>query len=152
MELGGDKRTREYIEKYGCTVMHVLAEGKLPPFAYSIGIQKATGAPEVVVIGLKRPMAHSVVNTYNNRVRAGERLEPGQFYAGFLEGFDVAVAEVPHAAYAEYLGQSLDFYGGPTFRVLQIIYPSTLGVWPWAPDAEPSFRAWQPVLGHFQRV
>ena len=147
MELGGDKRTRGDIEKFGCTVMHVLVEGKLPPFAYSIGIQQQTGAPEVVVIGLKRAMAHAVVNTYNARVRAGERFEPGKFYAGFIEGVEVAVADVPHSAYADYFGKSLDFYGGPKFSVLQIIYPTENGVWPWEQGAEQSFREWQPVLG-----
>lgn len=44
MELGGDERTREDIAKYGCTVMHVMVEGELPPFTYSIGIQKETAA------------------------------------------------------------------------------------------------------------
>lgn len=149
MELGGDKTTRNNIEEFGCTVMHVLAEGSLPPFAYSIGIQQQTGAPEVLVIGLKRPIAHSFVNTYNSRVRAGERFEAGKLYAGFLEGFEVAVVEVPVQAYAEYLGQSMDFYGGPTFKTLQIIYPSTSGVWPWSEEADASSREWQPVLGTF---
>lgn len=152
MELGGDKRTRGDIEKFGCTVMHVLAEGKLPPFAYSIGIQQQSAAPEALVIGLKRPTAHFVVNTYNSRVRAGERFAAGQFYAGFVEGLEVAMVSVPHAAYAEYLGQSLDFYGGPAFDVLQIVYPSAAGAWPWTVDADASFRQWQPVLGRFERA
>ena len=146
MELGGDERTRGDIAKHGYTVMHVMEESGLPPFAYSIGIQQQTGAPEVVVIGLKRPMAHSVVNEYNSRVRAGERFESGKFYSGFLEGFDVCVEEVPRSAYERYFGQDLDFYGGPKFDVLQIIFPTTNGVWPWSEDAKPSFRQWQPIL------
>jgi hypothetical protein len=152
MELGGDERTRGDIAKYGCTVMHVMEEGELPPFAYSIGIQQETGSPEVVVIGLKQPMAHSVVNEYNSQVRAGERFEPGKFYSGFLEGLDVCVEEVPRSAYEDYFGQNLDFYGGPKFNVLQIIYPTTKGVWPWAEDAAPSFRQWQPILAKVGRA
>jgi hypothetical protein len=132
--------------------MHVMEEGELPPFAYSIGIQQETGAPEVVVIGLKQPMAHSVVNEYNSQVRAGERFEPGKFYSGFLEGLDVCVEEVPRSAYEDYFGQNLDFYGGPKFNVLQIIYPTTKGVWPWAEDAAPSFRQWQPILAKVGRA
>ena len=84
MEIGGDQRTKEDIAKYGCSVMHVFdTDGDLPSFAYSIGIQQETGAPEVVVIGLKRPMALSVVKS-KNRVRTGERFEIGKYYDGFL--------------------------------------------------------------------
>ena len=152
MQLGGDDKTREDIAKHGCSVMHVLEEGELPPFAYSIGITQQTGAPEVVVIGLKRPMAHFVVNEYNRRVRAGEHFEPGKPYSEFLEGFDVFFEDVPLSAYEDYFGQDLDFYGGPNFKVLQLIYPTTKGVWPWAEGAPESFRTWQPILAKLGRA
>ena len=152
MELGGDDRTRQDIEKYGCTVMHVMEEGQLPPFAYSIGITQETGAPEVVVIGLKRPMAHFVVNEYNKRVRDGERFESGKPYSDFLEGFDVFFEEVPLSVYEDYFGQDIDFYGGTNFKVLQLIYPTTKGIWPWASDAPESFRKWQPILARIGRA
>ncbi|MBK1715373.1 hypothetical protein CKO43_21700 [Rubrivivax gelatinosus] len=72
MGRGGDTKTRDDVAKHGCGVMHVFdPEGELPPFAYSIGIQRETGAPEVVVVGLKQPIAHFVVNEYNRRVREG---------------------------------------------------------------------------------
>src|SRR5712692_1329172 len=123
MELGGDERTREDIAKHGCSVIHVMEEGELAPFAYSIGITQETGAPEIVVIGLKRPMAHFVVNEYNRRVRGGERFEFSKPYAGFLEGFEVLFEDVPLSVYAEYFGQDLDFYGGSKFKVVQLIWP-----------------------------
>ena len=141
-----DARTREHIDKYGCTVMHVAGEGDPPPFAYSIGVTEQTGEPEVVVIGLKREMAHFVVNEYNRRVCAGERFQSGQRYSGFLEGFDVEAEEVPRSAYQEYFGQALTFYGGSCFRVLQLVYPTTDGVWPWSSEASESIRQRQPLL------
>ncbi|MBK6386584.1 MAG: DUF4262 domain-containing protein [Rhodoferax sp.] len=101
--------------------MHVFdTEGDLPPFAYSIGIQQETGAPEVVVIGLKRPMAHSVINEYNNRVREGERFEVGKYYEGFLEGFEIYIGAVPPSVYSDYFGQNIDFYDGRDFQVLRL--------------------------------
>jgi hypothetical protein len=127
--------------------MHVFdADGDLPAFAYSIGIQQETGAPEAFVIGLKRPMAHSVINEYNRRVREGERFEIGKYYAGFLEGFEVCIGAVPRSAFDEYFGQNIDFYGGRELDVVQIVYPTTKGVWPWAPDASESFVQGQPIL------
>jgi len=123
-----------------------MEEGDLPPFAYSVGITEQTGEPEVVVIGLKRDLAHSVVNAYKDRVRAGEKFTPGQLYSGFIGGFDVLAEEVPLAAYDEYFGQNLRLYDGPNFRVLQLVYPTTTGVWPWSEEASEYFRNRQPVL------
>jgi Domain of unknown function (DUF4262) len=147
VERGGDQRTKEDIANYGCSVMHVFdPEGGLPPFAYSIGIQEETGAPEVVVIGLKQPLAHSVVNEYNKRVRKGERFDIGKYYGGFLEGFEICIGAVPSSVYEDYFGQDIDFYGGRDFQVVQVIYPTTRGIWPWTDNAPASFLEWQPVL------
>lgn len=147
MQCDGDQRTKDDIAKYGCSVMHVFdPEGDLPPFAYSIGIQRETGAPEVVVVGLKRPMAHSVINEYNSRVCDGEIFEVGKYYSGFLEGFDICIGAVPLSVYDDYLGQDIGFYGGRDFQAVQVIYPTTKGVWPWTNEAPESFLQWQPVL------
>ena len=141
-----DRQVLENIKRFGCQVMHIAAEDDLPPFAYSVGIQQTTSAPEVVVIGLKQPMAHFVVNEYNNRVRNGERFVTGQRYAGFVGGFDVLVSDVDKSHYEEYFGVDLWLYEGPNFDVVQLIYPNTSGVWPWQPEANDGFRAWQPIL------
>ena len=141
-----DETTREHITEFGCSVIHVAEEDELPPFTYSVGITEQTGEPEVVVIGLKRDLAHFVVNQYNKRVRAGERFVAGQLYSGFIGGFDVLAEEVPLEAYDEYFGQNLNLYGGPNFRVLQLIYPTTTGIWPWSEQASEYFRNRQPVL------
>ena len=141
-----DRLVLENIQKFGCQVMHIAAEDDLPPFAYSVGIQQTTSVPEVVVIGLKQPMAHFVVNEYNNRVRNGELFVPGQKYSGFIGGFDVLVSVVDKSYYEEYFGVDLWLYKGPNFDVVQLIYPSTSGVWPWQSQASDGFKAWQPVL------
>ena len=141
-----EQKTLADIERYGCSVMHVLPEGDLPPFAYSIGIQRSAGRPEVVAIGLKQPIAHFVVNEYNRRMQDGERLIPGQLYGGFLEGFDVLVEQVDHQFYGDYFGWNLWLYGGHDFEVLQLVYPTTAGVWSWQKSASAWFRAWQPLL------
>ena len=142
-----DRKTLEDIERYGCSVMHVSAEGDLPPFSYSVGITKSSGAPEVVVIGLKQPMAHFVVNEYNSRVRAGEVFRAGQKYSGFIGGFDMLAIPVEREHYPEYFGFDLWLYKGPSFEVLQLVYPNTSGIWPWQEEADEWFRSWQPLLG-----
>lgn len=49
-----DKRLLDNIEKFGCQVMHISVGNDLAPFLYSVGIQKSSSAPEVVIIGLKQ--------------------------------------------------------------------------------------------------
>ena len=142
----GERKALADIEHYGCHVIHIAAEGELPPFSYSVGIQRASGSPEVVVIGLKQTLAHFIINEYNLRVRTGENFMPGELYAGFIEGFGVTFERVEREFYKEYFGWNLWLYGGPEFEVLQLVYPTVDGEWPWQPDASEWFRAWQPIL------
>ena len=116
---------------FGCHVIHVLAEGDEPPFSYSVGIQRTATAPEVIIVGLKREISHFLVNEYNERVRAGERFAPGRFYAGFLENFEVTFESVDREHYRGHLGWARWLYDGDEFEVLQLVYPTTSGVWPW---------------------
>jgi hypothetical protein len=37
------------IDAYGCHVIHVLEDDEGPPFSYSVGVQKTSGSPEVIV-------------------------------------------------------------------------------------------------------
>jgi hypothetical protein len=141
-----DRKTLEHIEEYGCSVIHIAAEGDLPPFTYSVGITKTSSAPEAFVIGLKQPMAHFVVNEYNRRGRSGESFAPGNRYRGFLEGFEIEIHKVDPSFYQEYFGYNLWLYRGPNFAVLQLVYPNTSGIWPWEPEANDWFKAWQPIL------
>jgi hypothetical protein len=139
------------IEQYGCHIIHVLEDEKGPPFSYSVGVQKSSGVPEVIVIGLKRPVAQFVINEYNRRIRAGERFEAGTRHEGFLEGFSVQF-EIVAPEHFDYFGWDWWYYDGNCFDVLQIIYPTTIGIWPWDPTASESFRKRQPILADNLRV
>ena len=141
-----DRKTLDDIEKYGCHVVGVMAEDDLPPFAYSVGIQQKTTKPELIVIGLKHELAHSIINDYNQRVVSGEVFEPGKRYAGFIEGFECELRVVHSSHYKEHLGYCHWLYHGWHFKVLQLIYPTTTGVWPWQPEATEWFRTRQPLL------
>ena len=145
MDAGEEKALAD-IETYGCHVIHVLEDDDGPPFTYSVGVQESSDVPEVIVIGLKQPIAHFVVNEYNNRVRAGERFAAGARYDGFLAGFRVQFEVVTPDHFDDYMGWARWFYGGNTFEAFQIIYPTTDGIWPWEPGASESFKERQPIL------
>jgi hypothetical protein len=142
----GEKKALADIEEYGCHVIHVLEDKEGPPFSYSVGIQKTSGAPEVLVVGLKEPIAHFIVNEYNQRVREGERFVSGSRYDGFIEGFQVRFEIIAPKYFDEYLCWNEWLYGGKGFEALQIIYPTTDGIWPWETRAADCFRWRQPIL------
>jgi hypothetical protein len=141
-----EKKALADIEEYGCHIIHVLEDEEGPPFSYSVGVQKTSGAPEAIVIGLKQPIAHFVINEYNDRVCAGERFATGTRHEGFLEGFSVQFETVSADHFDDYFGWDKWLYGGKDFKVVQIVYPSTDGIWPWEPGASEWFRKWQPIL------
>jgi hypothetical protein len=141
-----EQKALDDIEKYGCHVLQVMAEGELPPFSYSIGITKKLGKPEIIVVGLKEPIAGFVINEYNKRLRAGEEFLPGRFYTGFLEGFECTFDKVHPKHYREFFGWGIWLYKGMDFEVIQLIYPTTEGIWPWSQDAAEEFVRWQTIL------
>ncbi|MBD7987445.1 DUF4262 domain-containing protein [Luteimonas sp. Sa2BVA3] len=142
-----ERNIHSHIEEHGCSVTSVFdAKGDEPPFAYSIGIAKTAMAPELIVVGLKREIGHWLVNEYNRRVKAGERFVPGVLYLGFLEGFAVQFGPVAREHREEYMRSATWLHGGPDFEALQLIWPSTAGVWPWDQHASEWFRANQPLL------
>jgi hypothetical protein len=142
----GDDKALADIEQYGCQILHVLEDESGPGFSYSIGIEKTSGQPELLVTGLKRELAHSIINQYNQRVRAGERFEPDRFYSGFLGEFEVMFRRVLREHYEEYFGWGRWLYKGDDFRVYQLIWPSTRGVWPWDPKAPHDYTYFIPIL------
>ncbi len=141
-----EEKAFKNIEEFGCHVLHVMEEDEYPSFSYSIGIEKSTGHPEVIVTGLPQELAHWMVNEYNSRVKAGESFKVGEYYPGFLEGFDVTFKEVEKKHYREYFGWGHWLYKSDSFKVLQLIYPNTSGVWPWDKEASKDFTWYIPRL------
>ena len=143
-----DKKVLSDIDEFGCHVISVFdPEDQLPPFTYSVGIQESSGEPEVVVFGLKNTLAQSVVDNYNRRIREGECFEPGRRYTDFLEGFEVYFEPVDRKHYKDHFGYDLWLYGDEEFAVLQLIWPTTSGAWPWEPEASEWFKVNQRLLG-----
>ena len=134
------------IESYGCHIIHVMEDESLPRFSYSIGIEQCTGQPELIVTGLDQELAHWLINEYNRRVKSGETFKPDQFYSGFLDKFDVTFKKVQQQFYPTYFGWAHWLYKGDSFRALQLIYPSTKGMWPWDSNASDDFTWFIPQL------
>lgn len=143
-----DERVTNDVRQFGCHVISVFdPEEKSPYFSYSIGIFETSRAPEVIVVGLKPSLGGQMVNDYNRRVRAGAVFERGRLYDGFLEGFPVYIEPARRSSLTEYTLGCDRYYKGAPYPVVQIVWPSTAGVWPWQANASEWFKANQPMLG-----
>lgn len=141
-----DQKALSDIEEYGCRVLNVAEGEGEPSFAYSIGINKKQSKPDVVILGLKTELAHSMVNNYKNRLLEGEVFVPGKFYPDFLGDFDVCFIKVAKKHYNEYFGWGMWLHDGNDFDVLQMVWPTTDGVWPWAEEKSEFYQWAQPIL------
>lgn len=143
-----DKRVAKDIREYGCHVISVFDPQEATPFfSYSVGIQETSNVPEAIVIGLKPELGGFIINEYNRQVRKGTRFERGVLYPGFLEGFEVYIEPARRKLVAEYTLGCDRYYQDKEYSVVQIIWPSTSGVWPWQKSASEWFKNNQPMLG-----
>lgn len=125
-----------------------MADNDEPCFTYSIGINKQLQLPDIVIVGLKREIAQWIAQEYNHRLKQGEIFEVGKLYSGFLEGFDICFEKVSKRHYPDYFGWGIWLHQGDKFEVLQLIWPSTAGFWPWDDSNKTSdYYKWaQPIL------
>lgn len=143
-----DRLVVENVKRYGCHVISVFdPDGVHPTFSYSVGIQGQTGAPEAIVIGVRADLGHSMINEYNDQIRRGVAFHRGQRYRGFLDGFDIYVEPARTVRLRDYTLGCHRYYKDAAFAVVQLIYPTTAGVWPWQEAASDWFRANQPMFG-----
>ncbi|MFV1977193.1 MAG: DUF4262 domain-containing protein [Candidatus Scalindua sp.] len=141
-----DTKALKDIENYGCHILNVLEDSEYPNFSYSIGIEKTFNKPEMVIVGLKRELAHSLINDYCSRIKKGEIFEAGKYYSDFLEGFEVCFIDVAKKHYKEHFGWANWLYKNNDFKVLQLIFPTTDNLWPWTNEVNESYLWWQRIL------
>lgn len=147
MSLEQDReRVLADIKKYGCHAIHVQADGALPAYTYTVGISRTCDAPDIAVFGLQHAPGHRLVHAYNVRVRRGERFASGQLAAGFLKDQDCALRPVHPSQCAAYFEWNGWLHDGREFPMLQLVYPSMEGIWPWDAMASAWLRQNQPLL------
>jgi Domain of unknown function (DUF4262) len=142
-----DSKLLADIKRVGWVVIGIEADAEGPGFAFSVGLFHTLGHPEVLLMGLRVPIAHRLINDIGKAIRAGRRFEAGGRYDGIADGFPLAFVAVAERHYREYLGYARWFYRGSEFPVVQYIWPDKQGIFPWEPGHDARFLQVQPVLG-----
>ncbi len=141
-----DRKTISDVEEYGWHVGAIPADDEEPSFAFSVGLFKTFGHPEVILFGLGIEAMQGIINVIGEEVRQGRRFSEGEAASGIIEGFDVRFCEVSRDHYSEYLGTASWYYKSTDYPALQCVWPDRLGRFPWDDDFPESLRAIQPVL------
>lgn len=146
-EKTGYEKQLSNIEEHGLHVIHVLEDDKGPGFTYSVGLFHNYQHPEIIIIGLKRDLAHVLINDIAFDIKQGKLYKGGQFYSEILDDFECLMLDVEAKHYDEYFGQASRFYESNDFPVLQCAYPTLSGVYPWQDDWPEDLKDLQPMLG-----
>jgi hypothetical protein len=141
-----DRKLLADVDQYGWHLVGIEQDDTGPGFAYSIGLNRSFGHPEILVIGLAVDVMFGMVNGVGELVRGGKRFEHVDESGDVLDGFNVAFRQVELASYDDYLGYAEWFYQGDDFPVLQCVWPDSRHRYPWHNDYPAALRKRQPVL------
>jgi hypothetical protein len=103
----GDEQDRNLIadiDQYGWHLVGIEQDDDGPGFAYSVGLYRSFGHPEILVIGLAVDVMFGMVNGVGELVRGGKRFEHLDESGDVINGFNVAFRQVQVASYDAYLG------------------------------------------------
>ncbi|MFA6084409.1 DUF4262 domain-containing protein [Mucilaginibacter sp.] len=145
-----EKKLEDDIKQYGLQVLHVLEDETGPGFTYSIGLFKSYGHPEIIMIGLKQDLAHTLINNMAYEIKEGKVYSPLNFEASILDDFDCYIIEVDKSNYDNYVCQAQNYYQGD-FPLIQCIYPTVKGIYPWEEEWPEEIKDLQPILGSIKQ-
>jgi hypothetical protein len=148
--IGSDDAERKVLSdvaEYGWHCLNILEEDGYAPFSFSIGFYETWKFPELIIVGLKREVAHGVLNIVATGLAKGDRPDLETPNQDLLEGYACCFVEVSKSHYRDYVGTARWYYKGDMFPLSQVVWPSKQGHFPWHPEASEGFVRWQPVLG-----
>jgi hypothetical protein len=125
---------RAGFETNGYAIVTNMSSGDLPNYAFTVGLEKTFGHPELCIAGLAPEVMRTLLIDAAQLVKFGDTFEGGSRHYGLLDGYPVAICELEggstevkrlfEAASAVY---GLDM----NIRVLQLYMPDASGLFPW---------------------
>src|SRR5262245_41610977 len=111
----GERKVLGDIAKYGWHCLNILQDDEDPPWSFTIGLFETWKHAELIVIGLKSEVAHSVFNIIVEGLRRGHRPHLDLPSDELLEGYNCRFVKVSTDFYRAYVGFARWFYEGNNF-------------------------------------
>ena len=133
------------VRTYGWGVVFVgCGDSTEPSFAYTVGLQRQYGHPEIVAVGVPPGVARTL-NALGDRIRDGHTFAAGDQPEVAIVGFRTELIEVDWTESHRNLPVAWRINGGPT-DALQLVWPDEHDRFPWEPGyALPDYV--QPLWG-----
>ncbi|MGI4885175.1 MAG: DUF4262 domain-containing protein [Janthinobacterium lividum] len=141
-----EKKIISDVEQYGFHVAQFHGDGYSPSFAYTIGLFKTYGYPELICFSLNQDLLHSMFWTAKELFDKQPQPDLAIGYPDFIGDFDVRFLRVAKANYGNYFGYGHWFYKGWDFPALQIVWPDKQAIFPWEEGFTASWKFGQPLL------
>lgn len=141
------RKTLESIGKHGLFIQHVFDNAENLQFSYSIGLYRNYQHPEIIMIGLGQELLYNVIDNLADNIKKGKKYEAFSWSTDVLDDFECYFIEVEKANYEEYVLGDIRLYGGNDFPLLQCVYPTTKGIYPWEEAWPENIKNLQPLLG-----
>ncbi|HST81600.1 MAG TPA: DUF4262 domain-containing protein [Kineosporiaceae bacterium] len=135
---------RDHIERFGWSIIVVEGNRVQAPFAYTIGLTRFHGHPELLVTGLDAGSTGAMLNPLSIQVKSGHR-----FCAGDVaKRDDGRLVQFVRVNNPRRLLHAQDMYASQAGLVpaLQVVYSTPEGRWPWQ-RGWPGGRRTQPLFG-----
>lgn len=145
-DAAAEKKIISDVEKYGFHVAIIPGDGYSPAFAYTIGLFKTYGYPELICFGLHQDLLHSVLWSGKELLDKQPLPDLSVGYPDFIGDYDVRLLTVDKAWYKYYFGYGIWFNQSQDFPALQIVWPDKKALFPWEEDFNPAWKAGQPLL------
>lgn len=144
----------ENVDKFGWSVMHVAPESpQSPSFCFSVGFEHTLGQPEVLIFGLERNLAGSMINSLFHQCKEdGLQLTDGAAISDLIENYDCVARPIEDPrAWPRYLGYAMWFRryrdGEELRRAMQIVWPDPeTRAYPWEDACSQEIRLGQVQL------
>lgn len=147
-EGADDAKVLADVEEYGWHVVMILERDQSPGWAFSIGLYKTFGHPEIIVFGLDLDLMHYIINAIGDAIKEGGKFEIDGRYDDLVETYACTFKPVERVWYDGLLGYANWFYDGTDYPVLQCVWPDRNHRYPWESDFNPDWVYAQPLLFH----
>lgn len=141
-----EKRIVEDVEKFGWHVGLFEPTENEPSFAYTIGLWKTYGHPEIISFGLTTKTLHAILNNAGKKVKEGNILTTDQDNLDIFETAPAQFIAVDKNRISDYFGYCMWFNDYKDFPALQLVWTDRQGRFPWQPEFEREFDEKQIVL------
>lgn len=110
------------ISRYRWMVFNIV-DKSLPPFSYTVGLQESFNHAEIIISGLEKEVAHTILNDIGNGIAKGIQREENVLYNDILDDRPCYFKAVLPEMYEGYLGRAILYYRSSTFPVFQCVWP-----------------------------